>query len=273
MAGRSSFEALRSLVSRCGKRFGFRSHDSVRSGAPCGGTCKIPAMRALCFVVVFTAVVGDIGCDSGKEPNPEIDAAVEIDAAAGCQPTVLLVGGTDVVAQGWTLIMQSPASITYVQDYVRLQTSTATNARTSGQLLLQRAGALEAGKPFKLQGVMLVESVNPHNTLDSAAAILGSFTPTVGNSTDRAEMIYLDSGKIGWADDSQSFTVSVTNNAYHTYELSVGADNVAHVSIDGVQALMRTGFASNGTIAIGDQTNDPNVDSTLRIRSVTKLCL
>lgn len=35
---------------------------------------------------------------------------------------------------------------------------------------------------------------------------------------------------------------------------------------------MRTGFVSNGAIAIGDQTNDANVDSVLRIRSVTKLC-
>jgi hypothetical protein len=154
-------------------------------------------------------------------------------------------------------------------DFVRLQTSTTAGATTSGQLLLNYPGALATGKPFKLQDVMLVESVNPHNQFDSAAAIMGSF----GLGKDRDQMVYLDSGKIGWADDTQSFTTSVMDNTYHTYELSVDAGNVAHVTVDGIAALTRNGFVFNGAIAIGDQTNDVNVDSVLRIRSVTKLCL
>ena len=119
---------------------------------------------------------------------------------------------------------------------------------------------------------MPVESVNPHNGLDSAAAIMGSFTPPFGAGNDRNQMIYLDSAKVGWADDTQSFAVSVVDNTYHTYELSVDAANVAQVTVDGVPALTRNGFVWNGAIAIGDQTNDLNVDSALRIRSVTKLC-
>lgn len=44
------------------------------------------------------------------------------------------------------------------------------------------------------------------------------------------------------------------------------------VSIDGVAKLTRNPFTSNGTLAIGDQANDPNVDGTLRIKSVERLC-
>lgn len=210
------------------------------------------------------------GCGSG--PNAGSDAAID---ATGCQPKMLLVGGTDVAPQGWSIVMQLPASLTYAQDYVRLQTSTTSGASKSGQLLLDYPGAFDPGKPFKLQIVMLVESVDPHNQFDSAAAIMASFTPPFGVDNDRSQMVFLDSGAVGWADDSPSFpsfSVSITNNAYHTYELSVDAANVARLSVDGGQALMRTGFVSNGALAIGDQTNEPNVDSALRIRSVMKLC-
>jgi hypothetical protein len=221
--------------------------------------------------------MASVGCGSTKgssvDANTSIDAAIDVAIDAPACPKMLLVGGTDVVSQGWSIIMQPPASLTNGPDYALLQTSTPAGTSTSGQLLLSYPGALEAGQPFKLQVVMLVAAVNPHNQLDSGAAILGAFTPPFGGTSDRSQMIYLDSGKIGWSDDTQSFAVSITNNAYHTYELSVDANNVARVSVDGVQALMRSGFTFNGTIAVGDQTNDRNVDSTLRIRSVTKLCL
>ena len=64
----------------------------------------------------------------------------------------------------------------------------------------------------------------------------------------------------------------MTNGAYHTYVLSVDAAGVANVTIDGAAALTRAGYVTNGTIAVGDQSNDANVDGTLRIRSVKKLC-
>ncbi len=201
--------------------------------------------------------------------SPDIDAAGD---AATCQPRTLLVGGTDVAPQGWSIVMQPPATLAYGPDYARLSTTTNAGATTSGQLLLNYPGAVETGKPFKLQVVLLVETVNPHNPFDSAAAILGSFTPPFGAGNDRNQMIYLDAGKIGWADDTQSFAVSVLSNTYHTYELSVDAAGAAHVAVDGIQALSRNGFAFNGAIAVGDQTNDKAVDSTLRIRSVTRLC-
>jgi hypothetical protein len=227
------------------------------------------------WLLLFALAAG--GCDSVKDPTSDANTTGNADAAASdagatCTPTTLLVGGTDVAPQGWSLVTQTPHTVSYGPDHVRLQTSTIAGATTSGQLLLYHPGAVEAGKPFKLQVEMLVESVNAHNPFDSAAAILGSYTPPFGAGNDRSQMIYLDSGKIGWADDTQSFTTPVVDDAYHTYELSVDAGNVAQVSVDGIVALTRSGFVFNGAIAIGDQTNDANVDSVLRVRSVTKRC-
>lgn len=44
------------------------------------------------------------------------------------------------------------------------------------------------------------------------------------------------------------------------------------VSIDGVAKLTRSNFAANGTIAIGDQTNDPDLDGVVWIKSLELLC-
>ena len=217
-----------------------------------------------------------VGCGSVKDKPADaaIDTAAAIDAPgeAGCQPEPLLVGGSDVAAQGWAIVMQPPATVSNGPDFVHLQTSTQPNQQVSGQLLLNYPGALDVGKPFKIQVVMLVEQVNPHNSFDSAAAIMGSYGGGFGLGDDRSEMIFLDAGTLGWADDTQSFNAQIVNNAFHTYELAVDAAGNATVTIDGTTALTRSGFTFNGAIAIGDQTNDANVDSSLRIRSVTKLC-
>lgn len=203
------------------------------------------------------------------------DAANGLDAAAdaGCQPTVLLAGGSDVATQGWSVTMQGPATVSYGADYVRLETSTSSGASTGGQLLLSLPGAVGVDVPFAIEIVMQVETVDTHNALDSGAAILASFTAPFGTGTQRAQMVYLDSAAIGWSDNSQSHAVAVTDGAYHTYVVSVDASQVATVTIDGATALTRNAFVTNGTIAIGDQTNDPNVDGAMRIRSVRKLCL
>jgi hypothetical protein len=201
--------------------------------------------------------------------DASVDASSVLDAG-GCQPTVLLQGGADVVAQGWTVSMMAPSNISYMQSSTGLTTSTTTGARTSGMLLLSYPNAVQV--PFAIEVVMRVDSVNPHNQLDSAAAILASFNPPFGNGGDRAQMVYLDSTSIGWADDSQSAAATVMDTEAHTYVLSVDEQNIARVSVDGVNKLTRNNFTTNGTIALGDQTNDPNVDAVVQIESVTKLC-
>lgn len=232
--------------------------------------------RSLLLALVPSAAVA--ACGSGK--HPAADASLPADAlpdAPNC-PTPLLTGGTNVEAQGWSVIMQPPAALSYGPDFVKLQTSTSPGATAGGQLLLTYPGAVEIGNPFKIQVVMQVSAVvSPHNPLDAAAAILGAFTAQTGFGTtaERSQMIYLDAGKIGWADDNRSFPpfpFTVTDGAYHTYELSVDAGGAATVSVDGTPALHRTGFLTSGAIAVGDQTNEARIDSVLLIRSVTRLC-
>ena len=240
-------------------------------GTPCnpGQVCSAGVCSPKCFIdgVVYAAGV----------PNPANACETCVPATSTTQWTArssvpLLAGGDNITAQGWTAVAQAPNTLTYGEDFVRLATSTTSGARTSGQLLISRANAVDGTKPFKLRVTVQVESVNPHNQFDSGAAILGSFTPPAGNSTDRSQMIYLDSAAIGWADDTQSAPFVVTSGAYHVYELAVDAAKVATVSIDGVAKLTRNNFTTNGTIAIGDQTNDPNVDGAVRIKSVERLC-
>lgn len=238
-------------------------------GASCnpGQVCSAGMCTPKCFIdgVVYT---------SGA-PNPANACETCVPATSTAQWTArasvpLLVGGDNITAQGWTTVSQAPNTLTYGADYVRLATS--NNGSTSGQLLLTRADAIDGTKPFKLRVTMQVESVSTHNSFDSGAAILGSFTPPFGSSTDRSQMLYLDSSAIGWADDTQSAAFPVTNGAYHVYELAVDAAKVATVSVDGVAKLTRNNFTTTGTIAIGDQTNDAGVDGAVRIKSVERLC-
>ncbi|GMT96032.1 hypothetical protein KH5H1_01510 [Corallococcus caeni] len=240
-------------------------------GAACGTgqICSAGACSPKCFINGTFYAEGT--------PSP-------LNACEVCTPTTstttwsprsgipMMVGGTDLAAQGWTTVGQTPNSLTYGEDSVRLETSTPSGGRSGGQLLIVRANAVDPAQPFTIRVTMQVESVNPHNSLDSGAAILGSLTGQVGTGTDRAQMIYLDSAKIGWADDSQSSAFAVTDGAYHVYELAVDAAKVATVSVDGVAKLTRSNFITNGTIAIGDQTNDPSVDGAMRIKLVEKAC-
>jgi len=232
------------------------------------------------LVVLSVVACGSGPAERADAPAPVVDAvdAVEDaapdampDAVLGCQPTPLLVGSSDVVAQGWSVVTSGAAVLSYEGAYARLQTSTGVNA-ISGQLLLMRTNAFELDQPFKVEIVMQVDAVDPHDPFDAAAAILGSFTPPFGVGNQREQMIYLDAAKLGWADDSASHAASVQDGADHVYQLSVDTDHVARVTVDGAAALSRPAFTSNGTLAIGDQTNEPNLDSTLRIRSVTRLC-
>lgn len=185
----------------------------------------------------------------------------------------LLVGGIDPTTQGWTIVsVGQPASLTLGADYTRLVTATTSGGRVSGQQLLSLANAVPAGRAFGIRVVLQLEAVNGHNSLDSGAAIMGSLTGSGGGTTDRSQMIYLDADRIGWADDTASFPFALTDGAYHTVDLVVAEDRKATVTIDGAVALTRNNFTTTGTIAVGDQTNDPNVDGTMRVRSVGKIC-
>lgn len=71
---------------------------------------------------------------------------------------------------------------------------------------------------------------------------------------------------------AQGWTTVAQTPSTLTYGADYDAAKVATVSIDGVAKLTRTNFTTTGTIAIGDQTNDANVDGAVRIKSVERLC-
>lgn len=224
--------------------------------------------------------VGDLAVADLATRGGEVDAftpdLLTIDATPpadlACNP-VVFVGGVDPMTQGWTVTTIAPATLSSPSSGItQIQTSTNSGASSGGALLVSRPSGLSAGHAFAIEYVVRVTAVAAHNQLDSAVALLGSYSGGLGDSTSRSEMIYIDSDKIGWADDSQSAAASSLDGQFHTYRLAVDAAGNATVSRDGTPLLTRTGFTTNGTIAFGDQTNDANVDSTFQIQSVSLLC-
>jgi hypothetical protein len=212
------------------------------------------------------------GCGhSGLASDAASDSETS-DASQTCQPTKLLIGGMDVVAQGWIVVTQGPATLSNGADFTQLQTSTTGGAASGGQLLLTHTVTIEPSKPFKLEIEMMVERTDAHNPLDAPAAILGAFTAPFGTPGERAQMIYLQGDEIGWADDTDQISLVLTDGAYHGYSLAVDGSGNAELSVDGTRRLSRVNFLLDGTIAVGDQTNDAMRDSALRIRSVTIPC-
>lgn len=214
-------------------------------------------------------------CTSFSTSKPDAMLDSQSDAmidAPPCAPAVLFDGASAPAAQGWQVAQQEDATIAQGIDHVRLVTRAGNNGRGS-QLVLYRPSTLPTNEPFTVQVELQVEDVVPHNPLDAAAAILASFTPPFGSSVERAQMVYLDGGALGWADDTQTYAAAITNGNYHTYQLSVDAARTLRVAIDGTPALSREGFTTNGTLAVGDQTNDSNLESKLRLRKITRVCL
>ncbi|AKU95993.1 Tryptophan synthase alpha chain [Labilithrix luteola] len=145
-------------------------------GTTCGAgkLCAGGACAAKCLI---DGTLYDDGAANPSNGCETCQASVSTTAWTPRAESPLLTGGVDVTTQGWTIIQQAPYTLTYAADYTRLETSTVAGGRTSGQLLLAKSGAIEAGKPFAIRVQMLVESVSgPHDPLDAAVAIMGSLT-------------------------------------------------------------------------------------------------
>jgi hypothetical protein len=225
-----------------------------------------------------------LGCGESREALPDAarlaDAAVSdaaaIDAPLVSQdagptcPRVLFQGGQDPVAQGWTLVQSGTVAITTpTPDTTQVQTTTSGSG---AHALLVRSGDLVAGAPFAFEVRMKVVAVADHNPYDAAVAILPAFTTPFGSTAQRERMVYVDSAAVGWADDTATAAAAAIDGAFHDYRVVVNAAGEATVSRDGVVLLTRAGMATNGTIAIGDQSNDPGLESTFIVESVTLLC-
>ncbi len=229
--------------------------------------------------IALAAACGDdptIAIDAPAADAPAVDAPVDapaVDApvdAPACAPRALLIGGQAVEPQGWTIVQSGSAAVTLAGDATQLTTTTVGGA--GAHLLLTRAGALDPAQPFAISVELQVAAVAPHNPFDAAAAILAGFTPPFGLGAERQQMLYLDAARIGWADDSAQFAAAVTDGAFHTVRLDYDGAGVLQVRFDGTLALTRAGFVPGDTLAIGDQTNDPGVEATVRVRAVTEHC-
>jgi hypothetical protein len=219
---------------------------------------------------------GGDALDAGDEPDAADDGG-EADAAppdAACLPRAIFLGGTDPVEQGWTVNTGGSGTenlSTAGPSITEIATDT-TVGPSGGMLLLSLADAVEPGEPFAIELVMRVLRVDPHNSFDGAAVLMGSYQGGFGAGPDRAQMLYIDPDAIGWTDDTQSAAAASIDGEFHTYVLAVDAAGNATVSRDGVSLLSRAGFVADGNIAFGDQTNDGNVDAQLWIRSLSLLC-
>lgn len=241
----------------------------LADGTSCGsGVCVSDACVGRCFI--------DAGFVDAGTPDPSnlCRACLPAISTSDYSPrgsATLLQPGTSVASQGWSMTGVGTRSLTDDGGVITLTTSTVSN--TGGQQLLYRRIA-PSGGPFTLRVEWRVDAVNAHNQFDSAAAILGRFDPTsiYGDNIDRSQMVYLDAARVGWADDTQFAAINNLDGGFHVYELAIDADAGARFSVDGAPQLSRGNFSTNGVIALGDQSNDPNIESTLSLRSVTLIC-
>ncbi|MGV3622800.1 MAG: hypothetical protein ACO1OB_18420 [Archangium sp.] len=238
-------------------------------GASCGS-------GTVCFSnsCVNGCVVNGGLVDAGvANPTNRCETCAPSSSTTGYTPRAvapLLLPGSSLAAQGWSSTNIQPATYTDDGGVITVSTRTNTGASSGGQQLLYTTIG-DAGLSYTLRTELRVEAVGNHNQADSAAAIMGAFTPSFGMPNQRLQMAYLDPNSVGWADDTQSAPFGNLDGGFHVYELSVDGGS-AVFSVDGVPLLTRANFVTNGVIAIGDQTNDANVDSTIHVRSVSLVC-
>jgi hypothetical protein len=198
----------------------------------------------------------------------ESDLLASLDATPSCVAQTILDGTSTIAAQGWSVASQTGSASAITTDGVLVDfNTTGLNA----QALATKDIGIATGAAYSLEWRLKVIATNGHNQLDAPVAFMASFTPPFGTTTERSQMIYFDAAAIGWADNTQSFAVDTTS-AVHMYRLDVSAAGHAEVRVDGTLALMRDGFITTGTVAVGDQTNDVNVDAHFDVYQVRKLC-
>ena len=209
---------------------------------------------------------------NGDGPNgPTVDSPPG--SADACANRVLLDGSLPFTQQGWLLTSGPPSFAGPGADptAIQIQTDTDPNGQ-GGYALLSLAGAVPTTAPFRIEWELLVLEVDPHNTFDAGVVLMGSYGGGFGLPADREQMVFIDRDRVGWADDTQVQLANSVDMAFHRYTFTVDANRRATVERDdGSISLVRTNFTTNGTIAIGDQTNDAGVDGNILVRRITLL--
>ncbi|MEO8699681.1 MAG: hypothetical protein ABI867_06540 [Kofleriaceae bacterium] len=229
----------------------------VPAGAPCADGQLCPSG--------LTCTATPDGDRCLDEPfDPPIDGPVPPlppDAPGGCVPTVLLAAGTDPVAQGWVFDRVGTADQTVTNQFLELRTS------NNGRQMMSKANAVPLDR-FIIEMVVQVVASGGHTDSDAAIALMGSFHPPTGNAADLTRMIALDTDAMGF----QGASIGVTTTTMQTYRLERTETGGFKVSIPNGGSISVGSFTTNGTIAIGDQTTAPGLDSTIRIASIKRLC-
>ncbi len=225
------------------------------AAAACGSVANLP----------------DAGAN-GDGPGPTVDSPPG--SADACTNRVLFDGAVPYTQQGWVLFSGGPSGV-----YPSPMDPTATQIQTdtdpngiAGYGLLSLAGAIPTNAPFRIEWELQVLEVDPHNLFDAGVVLMASYGGGFGQPTDREQMVFLDRDRAGWADESLIVAVNSVDMAFHRYTFTVDAARRATIERDdGAFSLVRDNFTTNGTIAIGDQTNDQGVDGNILVRRITLL--
>jgi hypothetical protein len=233
-------------------------------GAPCGeGLRTCPTDQ--------TCNLADHRCYFDPRPGtdastPGGDGSLAIDAPAGaCAPRRLLTGGQPVEAQGWTIERAGASTVTYGGGMTTL--TTTGDAR---QLIVLR----NAFPPAQWALTITAQVVQSGGCAPShaAAAFMAGFHEPVGDAADRARMLCASESSTAWGDGSVSVGATLATLGQLRLERTASGLRAVVLSASGMGTLSSGGFTSNGTIAIGDQTTNAGLDSTIKIVSVDLMC-
>jgi hypothetical protein len=237
---------------------------------------------SVCLPMIFIC-----GCSSGKNassvPNDLASAPDDLllpapdlmtfDLTPPCTPQTLLDGSSVPATQGWSTLGDANGMVSSDEIVITFKTEgVPAPAQTSADLLYRKDIGLSDATGYALEWRLKVVTSDGHNQFDAPVAFLASASSAAPTPSQRSQMIYFDVGAIGWADDAEGYAVDTTN-VFHVYRLDVTPTGHAEVRVDGTLALTRENFTTDGAIAIGDQTNDPNVDSQFSVASIRRLCL
>jgi len=234
-------------------------------GAPCGDGLRPCPTGQMCNPA-------DNRCYD--DPQPGVDApprdstSVDAPSSSACVPRRLLTGGTDVTAQGWTIERSGAGTITYSPGLTTL--TTTANAR---QLIVLRGAFPPDRWALQITGELVATGgCTPNN---AAAAFMASFHDPSGDATDYARMLCVAESNIAWGDGTSSLMVAF--NSVGTIKLERTTTTIAGIkatvqATNGQASITAGPFTSNGAVAIGDQSTEPGLDSTMRIVSVDLMC-
>ncbi|HWO21520.1 MAG TPA: hypothetical protein VNO30_22280 [Kofleriaceae bacterium] len=225
-------------------------------GAPCGeGLRRCPTGQ--------TCNSADDRCHADP---PAGDGATATDGSAGvCVPRRLLAGGQAVEGQGWTIERAGTGTVTYGGGVTAL--STTENAR---QLIVLRDAF--PSTEWSLMIMAQVVQSGGCTASHAAAAFMAGFHGPVGDTADRARMLCASEGSVSWGDGSVSIGVSLDTLAQIKLERTANGIRANVLASGGMGTITGSNFTSNGTIAIGDQTTEPGLDSMIRLVSVDLTC-